>query len=113
MHYGIIIIRPKRLVNKSIFWKVDENWNLVYTCRAYEKNNYSKYVSRLIRNHGIKTTDFNLTSEITDIQEAINEAKFNYNVNMSLKGNGHPDFTNEEFDKILDKRIKEIKKKYN
>ena len=111
MHYGIKLMRGE----KGIFWVANADWTLRYKCKAYTRGNYCKYILRLATKLGLTEGEFSQKFHLSNslLEESIQEAKWNYNVDLSLKGQGHPDYTDEEFTIELDKRITKIREKYN
>ena len=111
MHYGIKFLPAE----KGIFWIANEQWCLHYACKAYDRGNYCKYIIRLAKKLGLTEGEFSQKFHLShsSLEDAIQEAKFSHNVSLSLKKQGHPDYTDDEWNIELKNRVNEIRKKYN
>ena len=67
-HYGIIMMGGR--FNQSVFWLADEDWNIVYSCKAYAKDEYCKYIHMLMRRWNINEHEFRHKMHLINGKEA-------------------------------------------
>ena len=110
MHYGIVLLPAE----KGIFWVANADWTLRYKCKAYDRGNYCKYIIRAAKKLGLTEGEFshNFHLSYLPIEEAIAKAKFDHNVTLALRQEGHPDYTDDEWTVAMDNKITELRSKY-
>ena len=90
-------------IDNTTLWIADENWNIVKTVTpVFKKGKYTDEAQKVVDEIGYD--EFHKNRHTCDVERA----KFRKNLREQLSGNGHSDYTDEEWNTIMKKHLENL-----